>query len=277
MTQVVIVGRIDGAGAEPGKGAAQAMAAARLGASVTLISTLGVEATAWPTLEALRAAHVTLAVETQMQTVPAAEPDDLNAARLTAEALLRHAPLIARAKTLLLQNEIPLEVSIRAARIARSHGVGVIMGATPAPEPIWPQQTLAAFDFLTLPAHQAAEITERTVGSLQDAEICAEALTLLGSPGAIVTLGTQGAAWKIGTSQGHRAAGRVEAVDLLGGGDCFNATLAVFLAQGCTAEQAIEMAVDASLLAALRSGLPPSLSDLLAFRAQRAASPRRPH
>lgn len=277
MTQVVIVGRIGSTDADPGQGAIQAVAAARLGASVALISGLGVDATARQTLEALRAAQVTLAIETQMQAAPAAGPDTPLAAPLTAETLLRHAPLIARAKTLLLQNEIPLEVSIRAARIARSHGVPVIMTATPAPEPIWSKRTLAAFDLLTLPAHLAAKITGRTVNSLQDAEICAEALTLMGSPGAIVMLGVRGAAWTIGASQGHRAAARVEAADPLGGADCFNATLAVFLAQGCTAEQAIEMAVDAGALAASRSGAPPSLSDLLAFRARRTAGPRKPH
>lgn len=270
-----------------GKGANQAVAAARLGAKVSLIGAVGADGFGQQVTALLTEANLSLALETRAEDATGMAfidvgPDGDNIIRLapganaalTPEIILRHAPLIARAKVLLLQNEIPLAASLQAAQIARQHGVTVIMDPAPAPQPMWDADTLAQFDILTPNAHEAALITDQVPGSLREGEMTATALTTLGPRGAIVTLGAQGVAWQIGRAQGHKAAPKVKAVDTVGAGDCFNGTLAVFLAEGATPEQAIEMAVDAAALATTRPGAAaaaPTLSALLAFRSERAA------
>ncbi|MEM9636790.1 MAG: ribokinase [Pseudomonadota bacterium] len=276
-----------------GKGANQAVAAARLGAKVSLIGAVGADGFGQQVTALLTEANLDLILETRPGEATGMAFIDLGPggdniirlapganASLTPDIILRHAPSIARAKILLLQNEIPLAASLQAAQIARRHGVTVIMDPAPAPQPMWAADTLAHFDILTPNAHEAALISGHTPHSLIEGEMTASALTRLGPRGVIVTMGAQGAAWQIDASRGHKAAPKVKAVDTVGAGDCFNGTLAVFLAEGATPEQAIQMAVDAAALATTRAGAAaaaPKLSDLLGFQAEQAAPPLTTH
>ncbi|MCV3272846.1 ribokinase [Roseobacter sinensis] len=276
-----------------GKGANQAVAAARLGASVGLIGAVGADAFGQQALRTLGDANLTLAIETQAAAptglaVIDVGPDGDNTIRLspganatlTPETILRHAPLIAKSKVLLLQNETPLAASLRAARIARRHGVTVVMDPAPAPQLMWDRQTLEAFDILTPNAQEAALIAGAAPTGLQAAEMTASALTAMGPRGAIVTMGAAGVGWQIGTTSGRRPAPKVPTVDTVAAGDCFNGALAVFLAQGCPPDQAVELAVDAAALSTTRAGASvaaPQLSDLLAFRLEQAAPPVTTH
>ncbi|WP_300061557.1 ribokinase [uncultured Roseobacter sp.] len=276
-----------------GKGANQAVAAARLGAGVSLIGAVGADAFGQQAVRMLGEDNLQLAIETQAQAATGMAfidvgPEGDNMIRLapganatlTPEIILRHAPLIAKAKVLLLQNEIPLAASLRAARIARQHGATVVMDPAPAPQPIWDAETLAAFDILTPNAHEAALIAGSAPSGLQAAEMTATALTTLGPRGAIVTMGAAGVAWQIGEAVGHRPARKVATVDTVSAGDCFNGALAVFLSQGCAAEQAIDLAADAAALATTRPGAAaaaPRLSEVLEFREAQTTPTLTPH
>lgn len=276
-----------------GKGANQAVAAARLGASVGLIGAVGADAFGQQVIRTLTEANLTLALETQTHQATGMafidvgpEGDNIirlapgaNAA-LTSDILLRHAPMIARAKVLLLQNEIPLAASLRAAKIARDNGVTVIMDPAPAPQPVWDKDTLAHFDIITPNAHEAALITGQAPNTLFEAEQTASVLTTMGPRGAIVTMGSLGVAWQIDGKQGHLSAPKVDTVDTVAAGDCFNGTLAVFLSQGCDPDQALQFAVDAAALATTRVGAAaaaPTLSDVLAFRSDDSMRPLATH
>ncbi|MEP2641060.1 ribokinase [Roseobacter sp.] len=276
-----------------GKGANQAVAAARLGAHVSLIGAVGADGFGQQVLRTLTDANLKLAVETQTTAATGMAfidvgPEGDNIIRLapganatlTPEIILRHAPLIAKAKVLLLQNEIPLDASLQAAKIARSYGARVVMDPAPAPQTMWDTETLAHFDIITPNAHEAALMTKHTAQTLSDAQKTASDLVLLGPRGAVVTMGAQGAAWQIGGIRGQQPAPSVETVDTVAAGDCFNGTLAVFLAQGCLPDQAIQFAVDAAALATTKPGAAaaaPSLSDLLAFREDTGQPSPDPH
>lgn len=276
-----------------GKGANQAVAAARLGATVGLIGAVGADGFGQQVLRTLTEAHLEIVVETQTQATTGMAfidvgPDGDNIIRLapganatlTDDIILRHAPVISRARVLLLQNEIPLAASLRAAKIARTHAVTVIMDPAPAPQPVWDRDTLAHFDILTPNASEAALITGHTPRSLSEAEQAAAALAAMGPRGAIVTMGAKGVAWQIGDSRGHLPAPQVKTIDTVAAGDCFNGALAVFLAQGCDPEQALQFAVDAAALATTRQGAAaaaPAMSDLIAFRSESGNNPFAPH
>lgn len=265
-----------------GKGANQAVAAARLGSSVSMIGVVGTDTFGEDLIRRLEQADIKLALERRADQATGMAfidigPQGENIIRLapgangtlTAACILRHASTIAAAKVLLLQNEIPLNASAQAAEIARSNNVTVIMDPAPAPTPMWPRATLSQFDIITPNAHETALITGHLPQTLGEAEVAADALATMGPRGAIVTMGSLGVAWRIGTSHGHLTAPKVKTIDTVAAGDCFNGALAVALSQGKPPEEAIGFAVVAAALTTTRRGAAeavPSLEDVCAFR-----------
>ena len=248
-----------------GKGANQAVAAARLGASVALIAATGTDGFGTDATNALRTEGITLlqtrraGTSTGMAFIDVG-PEGGNIIRLSAGAnatlsaadIKAHGSAIAGARVLLLQNEVPIETSCAAARIARQHGVRVIMDPAPAPSPFWPREVLSAFDIITPNAHETHEILGHLPKTLQDAQEAARALREHGPRGAIVTMGGLGAGWSIDNVEGHITAPNVPSVDTVGAGDCFNGALAAGLAQDLDLSRAIERAVHAAALATTR-------------------------
>lgn len=146
-------------------------------------------------------------------------------ATLTDAFLGRQAATITSSNVLLLQNEIPLVTSLRAAEIARWAGVTVIMDPAPAAIPFWIKAELAAFDILTPNAHGTYLILGTRPKTLGEALDAARHLTATGLKGTVVTMGDMGVAWSIGSSFGTLAAPRVRSIDTVGAGDCFNGAL----------------------------------------------------
>jgi ribokinase len=263
-----------------GKGANQAVAAAKLGARVAMIGATGAdsygqEAAGW-LQEYGVALHLktTKAVATGMAFIDVG-PNADNMIRLSAgaNATLRASDITAQqhilsvAKVILLQNEIPLEASLEAARIGRANGATVVMDPAPAPMPFWSSETLEAFDILTPNAQETQSITGHAPKTLQAAEAAAQALRARGVRGSIITMGGAGVAWSIGDDSGIQPAPRVKVVDTVAAGDCFNGAFAAALACGHTVTHAIERAVIAASLATTREGAAdsiPSLDELAA-------------
>ena len=250
-----------------GKGANQAVSAARLDASVTLIAATGADGFGEDVKRTLEKEGVILArrshptATTGMAFIDVG-PDGGNIIRLAEGAnrtlsssdIARHADTIAAAKVLLLQNEIPVSASLTAAQIARENGVQVIMDPAPAPVPFWSRDTLEAFDIITPNAHETGQILGHAPETLSDAERAAHLLRSFGPRGAIVTMGEVGVAWSIDASTGQMPAPSVRAVDTVGAGDCFNGALATGLAAGMPVDDAIERAACAAALATTQHG-----------------------
>ena len=210
-----------------GKGSNQAVAAGRLGADVSFISRLGVDAFAEMALETWRAAGVTPAVVRVPESYTGAayifieDGTGDNAiiiapgagATISPADLDAHAGLIADAAVFVTQLEQPLEAAVRGLEIARANGVTTILNPAPARE--LPDKVLALADYLTPNETEAAELSGLPVGSLDEARAAAERLRERGVGTVVMTLGARGAlaarAWAVGGGAGGFGGG--------GGGD----------------------------------------------------------
>ena len=248
-----------------GKGANQAVAAARLGARTAMVGAVGDDANSAVALSELVAADVDLSA---MRRVPGPTglavvtlSDDgentiivvpgANAA-VTAEAVASASDVIRAAKVLLLQVEIPLAAVVLAAEIAASAGARVVLNLAPAcPMAL---ETLRLADPLVLNEHEVALL----LGWLDDAEIeaasdraaalhAARKLRAHGVPSVVVTLGKEGVAGVEADGEWSLPAHVVQVRDTTGAGDAFVGALAARLAKGATLQDAAE---DANRVAA---------------------------
>ncbi|MEP3278983.1 MAG: ribokinase [Stappiaceae bacterium] len=250
-----------------GKGANQAVAASCLGATVTMIGAVGTDSFGHDVEARLSDADITLhlhrpaAVSTGMAFIDVG-PDGDNLIRLSAgaNATLQATTIsdlwsaIADCKVLLLQNEVPIEASLEAARFARAAGAIVVMDPAPAPVPFWSHEQLTAFDILTPNALEVKSITGHEPRTLEEALKAAQHLKSFGARGSIVTMGPTGVAWSIADNEGRMDAPDVNAIDTVGAGDCFNGAFACAIAADASIDKAVEMAVNAAALATTRNG-----------------------
>lgn len=254
-----------------GKGANQAVAAARLGAHVSMVGRVGSDAFADQLLENLAAdgidhafvirdreaaTGVALIVvdDAGQNTIVVASganrrlsPADVDAAKVA----------IAGADALLLQLESPLETVTRAAEVARAHSVTVILN--PAPARALPVELLALVDVLIPNESETALLTGMPVGNQAEAEAAAGALRNSGVGTVILTLGERGAL--LAQEEGAEVfpAFAVEPVDTTAAGDAFVAGLAVALAEGRALDEAVQWGNAAGGLATTKLGAQPSL------------------
>jgi ribokinase len=255
-----------------GKGANQAVAAARLGAPTTMIGRVGADgfgqmlriaaevdgvSVAWvldtpgtPTGVAL------ITVEEGGQNTIVIAPG-ANAA-LTPEDVEAAADQIASARVLLLQLEVPLPAVIRAAAIAHAAGATVILNPAPAPAARLPAELLANVDYLVPNESEAAAF----LGDTNDAspEALARAVSVVsGVPNVIITLGAAGVAMYGPNGAAILPAFQVEAVDATAAGDAFVGGFAVALSEGLPPAVALRWGCAAGALAATRPGAQSSL------------------
>ena len=249
-----------------GKGANQAVAAARLGADVRMVGRVGRDSFGPALLEGLRSSGV------DVQAV-AEDPDNpsgiamilLDSARQNhivaiygANAACNDVQLEATKKALdnadalLLQLEVPIPVSLAAAQHARSRGVRVIWD--PAPALSMPSDAYETIDVLTPNQTEATSLTGIEVTDASSAEAAAKVLLATGVPVAVVKLGDQGAYYASGSSSGIVPPFRVDAVDTVAAGDAFGAALAVALSEGSSLPDAVRYGAAAGALAVSRPG-----------------------
>ncbi len=249
---------------EPGgKGANQAVAAARDGATVAMAGAVGRDANAAPATALLRAAGVDLTrvVDTDLPTGTAAvcvDPAGENQIAVAAGAnTLAHAAQVSDADlgpgtTAVLQREIdPVESAILVQR-ARARGARTVLNLAPA-GPFDPA-ALASLDWLVLNEAEAAWLG----GSLDQP---ADALSLhraLGI-GVVRTLGGDGVEWAVWNRCFSEPAHAVAVVDTTAAGDCFVGVFAASLDRGLSPSAAIARANRAAALCCTRPGSQGSL------------------
>jgi ribokinase len=263
-----------------GKGANQAIAAARLGAEVTMIAGLGDDAYGSRARAELVGEGITLhappvaGIDTGLAIIDVG-PDGRNIIRLspganaalTGESIAAQAAAFGACKVVLLQNEIPLAATLAAAKAARGAGALVICDPAPAPEQPWGPEILAQFDIVTPNLHEARLLSGLTTAA---PAMVAQALAGQCGRGAIVTMGEDGVVWHVDGVSGQAPACPVQAIDTVAAGDCFNGALATGLLQDMPLGEAISFASHAAALATTCQGAAaslPRLHTVLAFKA----------
>ncbi|MFP4057213.1 MAG: ribokinase [Candidatus Brocadiia bacterium] len=251
-----------------GKGANQAVAAARAGAQVALVAKLGRDMFGDRALEGFRQEGIDcqcVARDPQEPSgvalilVDAGGENLISVAlganmRLTPGDVERAASAIAAAGVLVLQLEVPLEAVCCAAAVAHDARVPVVLNPAPAPAEPLPADLLRAVDYLVL------NETEMDVLAGSAEFPAARCLLDAGVGHVILTRGRKGIALLDGSQGPPCIAGHeVKSVDAVGAGDAFVGALACFLAEGRTLRRAIELANAAAALSVTRQGAQPSL------------------
>jgi ribokinase len=265
-----------------GKGANQAVAAARLGAQVSMVGCVGSDAYG----EALRGAL--LAEQIDCQAVGTVEDssgvalivvDDnsqnaivivagANGA-LTPEVVDRFDAVLQAADVIVCQLEVPDATVGHALKRGRELGKTVILNPAPASRPL-PADWYAAIDYLIPNESEASALSGLPVDSLSTAETAATRLIAMGAGKVIITLGSQGSLFADGKRFEHFPAPKVKAVDTTAAGDTFVGGFAAALAVGKSEAEAIRFGQVAAALSVTRAGAQPSiptLSDVQAFKA----------
>ncbi len=258
-----------------GKGFNQATAAARLGAEVTLIGSVGADLFGDMLLAATKNERIDSRFVTKRTDVGTGvativiEPDGDNSIivvpranmALTTADIDAAADCIADADVLLLQLETPVATSEHAAAIAKAHGATVILNPAPA-QPL-PDSLLAYVDILTPNQSETELLSGMEVNNHEEARRAAKALRTrmvdAANAAVILTLGEQGALTLTATTSEHISALSVEAVDTTGAGDAFCGALAAELASGENLHAAVEFANAAGAAAVTVVGATPSM------------------
>lgn len=250
-----------------GKGANQAVAAARAGARVSFVGARGDDDFGRQALKNLQAEGIAtrcftvtkkapsgVAVillggrERQNQIVVARSAND----EVSAAQVRRAGAALRNAAAVVVQLEIPLPAVLESARQAKR--AGALFMLNPAPARPLPPALLKLTDTLVPNEHEAALLTGE-----KDPARAARALLRKGCRRVVVTLGAQGALLADASGVRRLPAVKVKPVDTVGAGDCFTAWLAVGLAEGLSLDQAARRAMKAAALAVTRPGAQPGM------------------
>lgn len=252
-----------------GKGANQAVAAARAGAEVSVYGCLGDDGFGKDRLASLAATGISttgvrvragarsgvalIMVDSEGENSIAVAPG----ANMQFEAEGVEIPAVPRGETWvsLFQNEIPRETT--EALIVRTRRAGCVVmwniaptiGRRPGPE------ILRSVDYLVCNKNEIQAL----VGGNEDLESQARVPLAWGVRNVIVTLGRKGSIWVSGREMHSQEAFPVEAVDAVGAGDCFCGVLAAFLATGEPVAAALRWASAAAAISTTRRGAQPSM------------------
>lgn len=255
-----------------GKGSNQAVATARLGAEVSLLTAVGGDAFAaaarelW-TAEGVDCDHVVTADAATMVGVILVDANGENRIVIAQGALDELSPAdvdafdesIAAADLLVTGFEIPVEVARRALEIARSHGVRTLLNPAPAPAEPLDAELWGLVDVVTPNQTEAMRLTGET--GLVTAEECADAIRRRYAGVTIITLGGDGCLVDEPGSERVRvpAVRPRQVVDTTGAGDAFTGALAVALARGDELRDAVRFAAAAGAHAVGIAEVIPSL------------------
>lgn len=251
-----------------GKGANQAVAAARYGGRVSFVARVGDDMFGRQTLEAMREDGIDtsyVAVDREhasgvaLISVNAEGENSIVVASganmaLGREDIDRAAGEICAADVVLMQLEVPVSTVAYAAEVAAAAGVPVILNPAPAPTEPLGAELLSRLKAITPNRSEAARISGIEVTDIGSARRAAEAIHAMGVRNVIITLGGEGSLVYDGVHFEHVEAVRVEAVDTTAAGDTFNGVLACCMAEGRTLAEAARMAGVAAAISVTRMG-----------------------
>ena len=255
-----------------GKGANQAVAAARLGASVAMVGCVGTDAYGVQLREGLEAEGIDcqavrtvaqgasgvalIVVDTDSQNTIVVVPGANGC--LDAQDIMTVDGMLQGAKVIICQLEVPMDTVGHVLKRGRELDKIVVLNPAPASGPL-PVQWYALVDYLIPNESEALALSGVPVDSLESAELAARSLMALGASNIIVTLGSQGALLVSAQRVVHFAAPKVEAVDATAAGDTFVGAFSAALAAGKGEDDAIRFAQTAAALSVTRAGAQPSI------------------
>ncbi|MBA4495498.1 ribokinase [Paenactinomyces guangxiensis] len=253
-----------------GKGANQAVAAAKLGSEVTMIGSVGQDPFGHSLLRSLQeqgirsqTVRVLPGVPTGVASIILAQEDNCIIvvsganSHCQPEHVAEYQEYIKMADVVLLQLEIPLDTVQYAAQLAKELGKTVILN--PAPAQNLPDTLLRNVDYIT-PNQSELELLTGISPEKEGLEAGMNQLLKRGVRHVITTLGREGAAVLSSGEPLVRVAGyRVPVVDTTGAGDAFNAGLACALAEQKRVKAAIDFAGKVAALAVTKLGAQPGM------------------
>lgn len=249
-----------------GKGANQAVAAAKLGGDVTFICKVGKDLFGENAIKGYKSVGINTdsilfsekpsgtalimvdaGAENIISVAPGANGD------FTPKDVEKVADVIKSADYVIFQLEIPVETVLAAAKIAHEAGAYVILN--PAPACKLPAEL---FKYVSLATPNQTEIALMT-GIEGDIEAAMTKLNEMGVKDVILTLGSKGSAIWDGKTAEIVPAQKVKAVDTTAAGDTFCGALCVALSEGKTKKEAVEFATKASALTVQKMGAQESI------------------
>ncbi|SHM23492.1 ribokinase [Paracoccus solventivorans] len=269
-----------------GKGANQAVAAARLGSAVTMVTRTGDDGFGRDMRRNLQTAGIELTHVTPAPGLPNGvasifvESSGENAIVIVAGAngalsptdVDRAASDLARCDLILLQLEVPLETVYHAVAVAGGLGVPVILNPAPA-APGLELARLRGLGWICPNETELAQLTGLPVGTPAQIEAAARALFAQGLGNVVVTLGARGAALVTAAGTTPIPALTVAPVDTTGAGDAFVGAFAHHLAAGDAPERALRRASAYAALSVTRPGAQSSYATQAEFAAFLATQP----
>ncbi|WP_299662016.1 ribokinase [uncultured Psychromonas sp.] len=268
-----------------GKGANQAVAAARLGANVSFIACVGDDSFGLNirqefekdgiNIDAVMIEKDTPTGIAMIQVAATGENSicisaEANAC-LTPQRIAAHTSIIEQADMLLLQLEVPMESIEYAAEIANKSGTTVILN--PAPAQHLSDKLLKLIDIITPNETEAEILTGIKVFDAQSAQLAADALHKKQIKTVLITLGSQGV-WLSKEGEGSQIMGyKVDAVDTTAAGDTFNGAFLTALLEDKSLNEAIQFAHAAAAITVTGKGAQSSIpyrQDVTEFLTKRA-------
>ncbi len=254
-----------------GKGANQAVAAARAGGNVTFIACVGNDLFGKQAIESYKAEGIDTSCIEMVDNVPTgvalinvadsgensiAVAPGANA-RLSPEVTDKYREVILSADIILMQLEIPIETVCHVARMAHAANIPVVLNPAPARE-INPE-ILPMLACITPNEHEALLVSGLFPPDPKMVSEMAAEIQRKGIKSVIITLGSEGALYREGATEERVPGIPVKAVDTTAAGDTFNGYLVVELAKGRTLREAITIANKAAAISVTRMGAQPSI------------------
>jgi len=249
-----------------GKGANQAVAASRLGGTVSFICKTGSDIFGQQAVAGLKKENINtefIFTDTQKPSGVALITVDENAENCIVVAPGANASLsvgdigeienfIVQAEIILMQLEIPLETVAHIANFAAKNKITVILNPAPACE--LPDELLKNISIITPNENEAEKLTGITVTDIRTAEQAAKSLFNRGVETVIITLGAEGALLLSRDKVIHIPGYKVNPIDTTAAGDVFNGALTMAISEKKSLEEAIDFACKAAAISVTRLG-----------------------
>lgn len=253
-----------------GKGLNQAVAAARVGAPVSMVGAVSADSAGDFLLRVVQEEGIddaqiaridglagTAVIEVErgganrIVVIPGANAT-VNADQVRAS--LEAIPDIA---AVLTQGEVPADAVMAAMEVGRARGARTIMNPSPVQD--YPDELYRLVDIAIPNEHEIEMITGHQTGTAADATRAARLLAERGVGTVIVTRGAAGSVWSTLTKSGSAGSFAIRAVDTVAAGDAFCGVVAASLSEGKSLTEALRWGSAAGALAATRAGAVPSL------------------
>lgn len=249
-----------------GKGANQAVAAARLGGDVCFIAKVGNDVFGKQAIELFAKENISteyIFIDNEspsgvaLITVDAKGENCIAVAQgangnLSVDDIKKVTHLIEQAGIILVQLEIPIETIEYIATIAKHYNKQLVLN--PAPACMLPDELLSKVSIITPNETEAAMLSGIEINNIEDAKLAAEKLHEKGIEIIIITLGSEGALLYQNDQHILVPVDKVVAVDTTAAGDIFNGALAVSISEKRPVEDAIKFANNAAAISVTRLG-----------------------